>query len=80
MTGTADLRGQIEAIEEGRDQIESEYKGLLRSIAYNDLTAFAELMHFDEPPALHHMFMCDKLMTLEATPKGRLIIDRKSVV
>lgn len=74
MTKHSEINGQIKAIEAAHEQIEDEYMSHLRSIAHDDLTAYSEYMHPDEPPAEHHMYLCDKLMTLEQTRAGRLII------
>lgn len=74
MTKHSEINGQIKAIEAAHEQIEDEYMSHLRSIAHDDLTAYSEYMHPDEPPAEHHMYLCDKLMTLEQTYAGRLII------
>lgn len=74
MTSTDNFEGQIKALELGIDQITEEYEALLKSVAYEDLSAFAEYINLLEGPSKHHMFFCEKLMELEQTPRGRLII------
>lgn len=48
---------------------EGSYHKSLSEMGQHDLTAYHEFMRPDEPPAHHHIWMCEKLMDLEA---GRL--------
>lgn len=56
------------------DQMEAAYMEQLRQLARNDLTAFAEYMNPDEPPAPHHIWMCEKLMEMECRNILRMLI------
>jgi predicted phage terminase large subunit-like protein len=55
-------------------QLEAAYMEELRSLARNDLTAFAEYMNPEEPPAPHHIWMCEKLMQMESREILRMLI------
>ena len=46
----------------------------MRDAAYDDLTAFAEYVNPDEPPAFHHRFLCDKLMAAERGDLMRMLV------
>jgi predicted phage terminase large subunit-like protein len=77
MTGQHELGGQLKALDAGHQEIYDEYEAMLLRIAPDDLTAFSEYMHgleLGEAPAEHHFYICDRLMELADTPRGRLII------
>jgi predicted phage terminase large subunit-like protein len=65
MTGTSDPQSQLKAINELTDATEKEFMEKLKHEAPNDLTAFAEYINPLEPPAPHHIFICDHLMAAE---------------
>lgn len=64
----------LDMIEEMKDQAQRAYHERLREAAITDFTAFAEFMNPDEPPARHHIFMCEQLMRLDAGESRRLMI------
>jgi len=47
------------------DLSERKYLEELRSMAHDDFTAFCELISPDEPPAPHHIFLCEHLEDIE---------------
>ncbi|MBB5277746.1 putative phage terminase large subunit-like protein [Rhizobium rosettiformans] len=64
----------LNAINMFHDQYQAAYFAELRALARNDLTAFAEYMNPDEPPAPHHVWMCDRLMEMESREILRMLI------
>lgn len=46
-------------------KIEDEYMTLLRRMAQHDLAAYHEAMNPNEPPAMHHMYLCDQLQAVD---------------
>lgn len=47
------------------DKAEADYLRELKEIARDDFTAFCELISPDEPPAPHHIFLCEHLEDVE---------------
>lgn len=70
LTGTADTSGQLRALTDVHNQMHKIYFDKLKELAKNDLTAFAEVINPDEPPAPHHRWFCDQLMRMERREKG----------
>lgn len=64
----------MKAVRDVHEQIESEYHAKLQAVADYDLTAFSELMSPGEPPAKHHVFLCEHLMRIERGDVLRLLI------
>lgn len=56
----------LAAIQKLIEHLETEHLTKLRDAAFDDLTAFSEYMNPEEPPALHHRFVCDRLMAAES--------------
>lgn len=56
------------------EQTEASYQLKLAGMAPYDLTAYHELMNPHEPPAQHHVFVCEKLMAVERGDIGTLVI------
>jgi predicted phage terminase large subunit-like protein len=56
------------------ERTEVSYYGKLAAMAPHDLTAYHELINPHEPPAQHHIFMCEKLMQVERGDIRTLII------
>jgi predicted phage terminase large subunit-like protein len=50
------------------------YKEKLRRAASEDLTAFAEYINPEEPPAFHHRYLCEKLMQAERGDLLRMLV------
>lgn len=65
-TGASDLAQQHLAVSEMLERFQADYLERLYSIAADDLTAFAEIQSPDEPPARHHIFLCDHLHAVAA--------------
>ncbi|MEQ8308042.1 MAG: phage terminase large subunit [Hoeflea sp.] len=64
----------LTAITAFHEQYHAAYFKELRDLAPHDLTAFAEYINPDEPPAPHHVWMCDKLMEMEDRRIMRMLI------
>jgi predicted phage terminase large subunit-like protein len=64
----------LTAISEFHDQYHAAYFAELRALAPYDLTAYAEYINPDEPPAPHHVWMCEKLMQMEDRQIMRMLI------
>lgn len=56
------------------DQTESAYIGKLAAMAPYDLAAYHEMVNPHEPPAAHHLFICDHLMKVEAGEIATLVL------
>lgn len=65
MTGTADPARQLAAITDLHEKFEMEYMAKLRANAQTSLSCFVEYMTPEEPPALHHEFICEHLEAIE---------------
>lgn len=74
LTGTSTSAEQIIAIESMRDAIRTEHRKKLLILAPDDLIAYAEYMNEEEPPAMHHRWLCEKLMAMEAGFIPRMLI------
>ena len=61
LTGTVDLEGQHRALVEVLAKERDAYMERLTALARKDLTAFAEVINPDQPPANHHIYLCDRL-------------------
>lgn len=71
---TTDPEPLLNAITAFHEQYQQAYHSELRKLARNDLTAFAEYMNPEEPPAPHHVWMCDRLMEMENREILRMLI------
>lgn len=74
ITGTSDLVRQRDALAALADRLARAHEEKLISIAPKDLTAFAEVYNPAEPPARHHVFLCDTLMDAAETPDAKVAI------
>lgn len=61
LTGSHDLHTQFQALTATREELEGQYMELLKAAAPHDLTAFAEYLNPEQPPAPHHVFLCELL-------------------
>lgn len=61
LTQSSDPETQVIALEAILDDIRGNYYEQLRSQAPDDLTSYAEYMNPEEPPAPHHVYLCDRL-------------------
>lgn len=69
-----DPTGLLVAVTQFHEQYQAAYFNELRNLARNDLTAYAEYINPDEPPAPHHVWMCDKLQLMESREVLRMLI------
>lgn len=69
-----DPTGLLVAVTQFHEQYQAAYFSELRALARNDLTAYAEYINPDEPPAPHHVWMCDKLQLMESREVLRMLI------
>lgn len=74
LTQTNDVAQNLKAVEQFISELKNNHKERLRDAAYDDLTAFAEYINPDEPPALHHRYLCDKLMAAERGELMRMLV------
>lgn len=74
LTDTSDLEGQHRAVLEMMNQRRDWHMNRLTELARDDLTAFAEVASPHEPPAPHHIYVCDRLMEIEGGDRDRLIL------
>lgn len=74
LTQTMDPENQLEALEAIINEVKQNYYEQLRQLAPDDLTAYAEYINPDEPPAPHHVWLCEKLMEMEAGEIPRMTI------
>lgn len=74
LTDTSDLEAQHRALMDMADFRRKMHMDALIDIAPNDLTAFAEVMSPNEPPAPHHIFVCDRMMEIERGDRDRMIL------
>ena len=65
LSQTKNRESQLRMIQAAHDDSLAEYMGQLQAMAPNDLTAFSEFIHPEEPPAPHHVWMCERLMEIE---------------
>ena len=61
LTQSSDPETQVIALEAILDDVRGNYYEQLRSQASGDLTSYAEYMNPEEPPAPHHVYLCDRL-------------------
>ena len=54
--------------------LEAQYMEKLKKAAPDDLTAFSEYMNPEEPPAPHHVWLCERLMEVERGDRLRMLI------
>jgi len=64
----------FDMVEDIRTKATDQYHARLKEAARDDLTAFAEWMNPEEPPARHHIFMCERLTQLDSGEIRRLMI------
>lgn len=69
-TGSDNPDTWLEACWKTYDTQENHYFGLLADMAQHDLTAYHEFMRPEEPPAPHHIWLCDILMRAERGELG----------
>ena len=74
LTQTSEPQNQLLMITDAYETSLAEYRTVLKGMAYNDLTAFAEYINPDEPPAPHHIWMCERLMEIESGEILRLLL------
>ncbi len=74
MTGTSDLVRQRDALAALSDRLAKSHEDKLITIAAQDLSAFAEVYNPAEPPAKHHVFLCDTLMDAASSPDAKVAI------
>lgn len=74
ITSSEDPQAALRMLEELETRAQEEYLEKLRQAAPNDLTAYAEYVKPEEPPAAHHLFLCENLMAMEAGEILRLLI------
>ena len=53
---------------------EGSYLKILAQMGQHDLTAYHEYMNPDEPPAHHHIWLCERLMAVERGELGLLVV------
>ncbi len=63
--GTEDPASLLRAVSDIHDEMELQYHKQLRELGPTDLTAFAEYLNPEEPPADWHVWMCERLMEME---------------
>ncbi len=61
LTQSSDPETQVIALEAILDDVRGNYYEQLRVQAPDDLTSYAEYMNPEEPPATHHVYLCDRL-------------------
>lgn len=61
LTQSSDPETQVVALEAILDDVRGNYYEQLRVQAPDDLTSYAEYMNPEEPPAPHHVYLCDRL-------------------
>lgn len=61
LTQSSDPETQVIALEAILDDVRGNYYEQLRSQAAGDLTSYAEYMNPEEPPAPHHIYLCERL-------------------
>ncbi|MDX0267650.1 phage terminase large subunit [Sinorhizobium meliloti] len=69
-----DPNGLLVAITQFHETYRAAYMKELRALARDDVTAFAEYINPDEPPAPHHVWMCEKLEAMERRETLRMIL------
>lgn len=74
LANTSETANILAMIEDLKESTTKHYHEKLRQAAPKDLTAFAEFMNPEEPPARHHIWMCEKLMALDEGLILRLMI------
>lgn len=74
MSGTTDPVNQLNFLSELRDITQEDYLDLLREQAPYSLSCFVEFFTPDEPPALHHDWMCEKLEDIEQRNIMRMLL------
>lgn len=74
MTGCSDMGEAFDALLEIKDITQQEYLTQLRGMAPKSLSAFAEYMNPDEPPAPHHEFLIEHLEAIESGDLVRMLL------
>lgn len=74
LTGTSDAGQQLRALEATYEQMRTSHRSRLLSLSSSDLVAYAEYMNEDEAPAMHHRWLCQKLMDMEQGLIPRMLI------
>lgn len=74
LTSTTNPEGQLLGLTALYETAQAEFLAQLLVLAPKDLTAYSEYMHPDEPPALCHVFMLQKLMELDEGFIPRLML------
>lgn len=73
-TGSGNPETWYAACIDAYDKSEAAYLGKLARMGQHDLTAYHEFMNPDQPPAMHHRWLCEKLMRVEAGELFTLLI------
>lgn len=66
ITGSGNPETWMNCTLETIEKLEAHYFGKLKVQAQHDLTAYHEFMNPDEFPAPHHIWLCNKLMSVES--------------
>lgn len=74
ITDSKSLDTRLNAAWNAFEKTEAAYMQKLSVIAPFDLTAYHELLNPHEPPAAHHIYLCDHLMRVEAGEIKTLIV------
>lgn len=65
ITESTDPDTQLRRLSSSFEENTQQYMDQLLEAAPKDLTAFAEFINPEEPPAFHHAWMCERLMDIE---------------
>lgn len=71
---SSDPETLLRAVDQVHAEMERVYMGQLRDMGRNDLTAYSEYMNPHEPPADWHVWLCERLMAMEAREILRMLI------
>ena len=74
LSQTDALDGQLRALDTYLEQTTALHREMLRLASRDDLTAYAEYMNPDEPPARHHIWLCERLHQVASKEMMRLMV------
>ena len=74
IAGTDEIEGQLAALDAYHEEIHNQHRSRLQRASYHDLTAFAEYMNPEFPPAPHHIWLCERLHAVESLDMLRLMV------
>jgi predicted phage terminase large subunit-like protein len=72
VVGSNDPATILRAVTDIHDEMQLQYHAQLRELGPHDLTAYAEYMNPEEPPADWHVWLCERLMEME-DPRNDLL-------